>query len=136
MTYALSGALQAAIYGHLQDDPGLTALIGDAVYDAMPGGDLPETYVLLGKETAKDASDADAAGAEYRFVVSVVTSAPGFVTAKNVASVICDLLHGAVPVLSRGHIVDMTFQKAAARRIDGAAGREIDLQFRARLADA
>ena len=46
MTYALSGALQAAVYDLLQSDPGLTALIGDAVYDAVPGGSLPETYVL------------------------------------------------------------------------------------------
>ncbi|UOA32071.1 hypothetical protein DSM110093_01853 [Sulfitobacter sp. DSM 110093] len=136
MTYALSGVLQAAVYNLLQNDQGLTTLIGAAVFDALPGGDLPETYVLLGKETAKDASDPDGAGAEHRFVVSVVTSAPGFVTVKNVASVICDLLHGSVPVLSRGHIVDMAFQKATARRIDGAAGRQIDLQFRARLADA
>ena len=31
MTYALSGALQAAVYDLLQSDPGLTAMIGDAV---------------------------------------------------------------------------------------------------------
>ncbi|MFC6643181.1 hypothetical protein [Sulfitobacter profundi] len=37
MTYALSGALQAAVYDLLQSDPGLTAMIGDAVYDAVPG---------------------------------------------------------------------------------------------------
>ena len=82
MTYALSGALQAAIYGRLQNDPGLTALIGDAVFDAMPGGDLPETYVLLGGETAQGAADPEGAGAEHRFVVSVITSAPGFATAR------------------------------------------------------
>ncbi len=136
MTYALSGALQAAIYDHLQDDPWLSALIGDAVYDAMPWGSLPETYVLLGGETAKDASDPEGAGAEHRFVVSVITSAPGFATAKTVASAVCDVLHGATPALSRGRVVDMAFLKATARRIDGAAGRQVDLQFRARIADA
>ena len=136
MSYALSGAFQTAIYERLHNDTGLTGLIGDAVFDAVPEGSLPETYVLLGTETAKDASDATGAAAELRFVVSVVTRAPGFVTAKSVASMICDLLHGMTPVLSRGHVVDMAFQKANARRIDGAAGRQIDLQFRARLDEA
>ncbi|KZX98697.1 MAG: DUF3168 domain-containing protein [Sulfitobacter sp.] len=136
MTYALSGALQAAVYDLLQSDPGLTAMIGDAVYDAVPGGSLPETYVLLGQEMAKDASDPEGAGADHRLTLSVITSAPGFSTAKGCAAVVCDLLHGAQPTLSRGHVVDMAFLKATARRIDGAAGRQIDLQFRARVADA
>ena len=120
MTYALSGALQAAVYDLLQSDPGLTALIGDAVFDAVPGGSLPETYVLLGQEVAKDLSDPEGAGAEHRLTLSVVS----------------DLLHGAVPALSRGRVVDMAFLKATARRIDGASARRIDLQFRARVADA
>ena len=134
MTYALSGALQAAVYDLLQSDPGLTAMIGDAVYDAVPGGSLPETYVLLGQEMAKDASDPE--GADHRLTLSVITSAPGFSTAKGCAALICDLLHGAQPALSRGYVVDMAFLKATGRRIDGAAGRQIDLQFRARVADA
>jgi hypothetical protein len=117
MTYALSGALQAAVYDLLQSDPGLTALIGDAVFDAVPGGSLPETYVLLGQEVAKDLSDPQGAGAEHRLTLS-------------------DLLHGAEPALSRGHVVDMAFLKATARPIDGASARQIDLQFRARVADA
>ena len=136
MTYALSGALQAAVYDLLQSDPGLTALIGDAVYDAVPGGSLPETYVLLGQEVAKDLSDPQGAGAEHRLTLSVVTSAPGFSTAKGCAAVISDLLHRAEPALSRGRVVDMAFLKATARRIDGASARRIDLQFRARVADA
>ena len=136
MTYALSGALQAAVYDLLQGDPGLTALIGDAVFDAVPGGSLPETYVLLGQEMAKDASDPEGAGAEHRLTLSVVTSAPGFSTAKGCAAVISDLLHGAEPALGRGRVVDMAFLKATARRIDGASARRIDLQFRARVADA
>lgn len=136
MTYAISGALQAAVYDLLLNDPGLTALIGDAVHDAVPGGSLPETYVLLGQEMAKDASDPDGAGAEHRLTLSVITSAPGFSTAKACAAVVCDLLHRTQPALSRGRVVDMAFLKAVARRIDGASGRQIDLQFRARVADA
>ncbi|WP_411975279.1 DUF3168 domain-containing protein [Sulfitobacter faviae] len=92
--------------------------------------------MLLGQEVAKDLSDPQGAGAEHRLTLSVVTSAPGFSTAKGCAAVISDLLHGAEPALSRGRVVDMAFLKAIARRIDGASARRIDLQFRARVADA
>lgn len=136
MTYALSEALQGAVYDLLQNDPGLTALVGDAVYDALPAGTLPETYVRLGSEKALDASDASGAAAQHRFDVSVITSAPGFAQAKTVAAAICDALRDAQPSLSRGRVVDLFFHSAKARRIDGAATRQIDLEFRALLADA
>jgi len=133
MTYALSGALQGAIYDLLQNDAGLTALVGDAVYDAVPGGTLPETYVRLGSEKA--VGGADRFGAEHRFAVSVITTAPGFAFAKSVAAAVCDALRDAVPVLSRGRVVDLYFHSASAKRAEGGTARQIDLQFRALLAD-
>lgn len=136
MTYALSEALQGAVYDLLQNDAGLTALVGDAVYDALPAGSLPETYVRLGSEKVVDASDRSGAAAQHRFDVSVITSAPGFAQAKAVAAAICDALRDATPALSRGRVVDLYFYAASARRVDGAATRQIDLQFRALLADA
>ena len=65
MSFALSGPLQAAIYDALRGDPVLTALVGDAVYDAVPSGALPELYVRLGSETVEDASDCSGAGAVH-----------------------------------------------------------------------
>lgn len=135
MTYALSGALQGAVYDLLQNDPGLTALVGDAVYDAVPSGTLPETYVRLGSEKAVGASDRSGMGAEHRFTVTVITTAQGFAFAKSVAAAVCDALRDAAPVLSRGRVVDLYFHSASAERIDGGATRQIDLQFRALLAD-
>lgn len=135
MTYALSAALQSAVYDILQNDAGLTALVGDAVYDAVPSGSLPETYVRLGSETALDASDISGAGAQHRFTVTVITSAPGFAHAKDVAAAICDALRDTRPNLTRGRVVDLFFHSASARRVDAAATRQIDLQFRALLSD-
>ena len=41
MSYALSSALQSAVYQALLDDAALTALVGTAVYDALPVGAMP-----------------------------------------------------------------------------------------------
>ena len=63
MSYAMSGALQAAIYETLIADAGVGALIGRHVYDAVPTGTVPETYVSLGREQVRDASDQTGDGA-------------------------------------------------------------------------
>ena len=136
MSYAMAGALQAAVYQHLREDPGVSALVGDAIYDVVPAGDLPDVYVALGPETVRDSSDAECAGAEHRFTVSVVTDLAGFAVAKDVAGTVSDALSGARPNLSRGRVVGLWFERAQARRA-GKAGRvrRIDLRFRARVED-
>ncbi|MDU9003893.1 DUF3168 domain-containing protein [Sedimentitalea todarodis] len=136
MSYAMAGALQAAVYQHLLADPGVNALVGNAIFDALPAGDLPDVYVAIGTETVRDRSDTEGAGAEHRFTVSVVTDASGFGEAKAVAGAVSDALSGATPSLSRGRVVGFWFERAQARRT-GRAGRvrQIDLRFRARLED-
>lgn len=134
MSYAVSAALQAAIYTRLQGDAALNALIGGAIYDALPQGTLPPLYVALGPETARDASDTGGSGAWHRFLVSVVTSKSGFQTAKEAAAAISDALHGADLPLSRGHLVGLWFEKAKAGR-ESRGLRRIDLTFRARVED-
>ena len=57
MSYAMSGALQAAVFNALATDAALTALVGTDIYDAVPTGAVPETYVSLGRERVQDASD-------------------------------------------------------------------------------
>ncbi|MFT5786010.1 MAG: hypothetical protein ACI9KK_001363 [Ascidiaceihabitans sp.] len=135
MSYALSTALQSAVYQALADDVALFAIVGDAIYDALPVGALPPMYVSLGPETVVDASDSTGVGAVHRFSVSVVSDTPAFAAVKVAAGVVSDVLHGADLTLSRGRLVLMTFERATAARIDGASGRRIDLRFKARVED-
>ncbi|MFV0513150.1 MAG: DUF3168 domain-containing protein [Jhaorihella sp.] len=136
MSYGVSVALQEAVYRRLLDDPAVSGLVGAGVYDALPDGPVPETYVSLGPEDVRDRSDAEGAGALHRFTVSVISEARGFAAAKTVAGAVGDaLLHGEL-ALTRGRLVGLWFERASARR-SGRAGqvRRIDLRFRARVED-
>ncbi len=135
MSYGVAAALQSAVYQRLMADGALDALVGDAVYDAVPPGTVTGTYVSLGPEDAKDASDQVGRGASHDFVVSVVTDQAGFQTAKEAASAVSDALTGAALVLARGRLVGLWFVKARARRVEEADVRQIDLTFRARVED-
>lgn len=137
MSYGMAAALQSAVYQHLLADTGVSALVGTAIYDALPNGDLPQTYVSLGPENVRDRSDSSGDGALHRFTVSVVTESAGFGAVKSVAAAVGDALTGADLTLSRGRLVGLWFERAAARR-SGKAGRvrRIDLRFRARVEDS
>lgn len=135
MTYALSAALQTAVFGALIGDTTLSGLVGGAIFDAEPGGALPEIYVILGAETARARSDASGGGAVHEFVISVVTDAAGFATAKQAAACVCDALIDVDLELDRGRLVSCRFVKAKAARIETGTARRIDLSFRARVDD-
>ncbi len=136
MSYGVSAALQAAIYQQLAGDAQVSALAGGAIYDALPAGTLPETYVTLGPEEVREASDRSGAGAMHRFTVSVVSETAGFSAAKVLAGAVCDALEGAALTLDRGRLVGLWFERASARRTGtGGAIRQIDLKFRARVED-
>ena len=134
MSYAVSGALQAAIYARLLGDGALGALVGSNIFDALPQGSLPPLYVSIGPETAQEASDVSGAGAWHDFIVSVVTDNAGFQSAKDTAGAVSDALVGADLTLSRGRLVGLWFRKAKATRETGGL-RRIDLTFRARVED-
>lgn len=136
MSYAISSALQSAVYLRLAGDTALTAMVGSAIYDALPAGPLPTTYVALGPEEVRDRSDKTGAGASHEFTVSVVTEATGFQDAKEAAGAISDALHHADLPLDRGQLVAMNFLKASARREGAGTLRRIDLKFRAIVSDA
>jgi len=137
MSYGVAAALQAAVYQQLLADADVSALVGAAVYDALPAGVLPATYVSLGPETVRDRSDKSGAGALHVFTVSVVTETAGFGAAKAVAAAITDALTGAGLSLSRGRLVGLWFDRATARRTgSGGSIRRIDLRFRARVEDS
>ncbi|KIC19578.1 DUF3168 domain-containing protein [Leisingera sp. ANG-DT] len=134
MTYAIAGGLQSAVYTLLTGDAGLTALVGSAIYDAIPAGPLPQTYVALGGEEVLDRSDKTAGGAEHRFFVTVTTDMAGFATAKSAAAAVCDALVGAAVPLPRGQLTGLWFDRAKAERLS-TGGRQITLRFRARVDD-
>lgn len=137
MSYGPSAALQATVYQHLLADAGVAALVGSAVYDALPAGTLPQTYVTLGPEEVRDRSDTTAKGALIRFTVTVTTSAAGFGAAKSVAAAITDALQDAGLVLTRGTLAGLWFERASARRSGtGGSLRSVELRFRARVEDA
>ena len=135
MSYGAAAALQAAIYQRLMADTALDALVGSAIYDAVPPGTALGTYVSLGPEVVRDASSQTERGALHEFSVSVVTDAAGFQNAKAVAAAVSDALTGATLVLARGHLVGLWFLRARARRVEEADVRRIDLFFRARIQD-
>lgn len=127
MSYAGGAALQEALYDCL------SAALAVPVFDAIPSGVAPITYVLIGPEQVRDASDQSGEGAEHRLMVSVVSRAPGFAEAKAVAVAVSDALTGASLALSRGALVGIWFLRAEAKRLDNGAIRRVDLSFRARL---
>ncbi|MCB2110653.1 DUF3168 domain-containing protein [Albidovulum sp.] len=135
MSYGAGAALQAAIYQRLVADSALDALVSGAIYDSIPPGTPPGTYVSIGPEEARDASDQVGRGATHDFTVSVVTDQAGFQNAKTVAATVSDALTGATLILARGRLVGLWFVSARARRVEKADVRRIDLRFRARIED-
>lgn len=135
MSYAVSGALQAAVFAALNADTALVTLVGSGIFDAVPAGIVPDLYVLLGAETVREASDGSGAGAVHYLTVSVITTNPGFASAKAAATAVSDALQDAELTLTRGALISLRFDRATARRIDAASARQIDLRFRARVQD-
>jgi hypothetical protein len=135
MSYGVSAALQEAVYQALVADADLAALVGAAIYDVVPAGTVPGTYVTLGPEDVHEQSDVSGTGAAHRLTISVVTNAAGFQTAKRVGAAISDALIDADLVLTRGRLVSLNFLRALARRVQDGDVRRIDLTFRARVED-
>ncbi|MFN4156074.1 MAG: DUF3168 domain-containing protein [Paracoccaceae bacterium] len=130
MSYGAAAALQAAVYGVLSAAP---ALAGTLVVDAMPALGAAGTFVLIGPEEVSDQSDKSGDGAEHRIVVSVISDAGGFLTAKTLAGAVSDCLVDAAPALSIGRIVGIRFLKAVANRLKDGDVRRIDMTFRVRI---
>ena len=111
MSYAMSAALQSAVFAALAGQGDLQDAVGTDIFDAMPSGTGPPLYVALGPEQVRIDDAKTGSGAIQVFVVSVVTA------------------------LTRGRLVSLRFRSAKAARIDKGAGRKIDLTFRARVED-
>lgn len=135
MSYGVAAALQAAVYAQLTNDTALGAIVGTDIFDALPSGTLPSLYVALGPEVVKDQSDKTGAGALHELSVSVITDVAGFAQAKSAAAAVSDALVDANLALTRGQLVSLNFYKATAARVGTGDTRQINLVFRARVAD-
>ena len=136
MSYAAATALQSAVYQHLRGDPTLSALIGDAIFDAMPVDAPGGVFVSLGPEEVRDAGDATGAGSRHDFIVSVLSGtegSAGFATVKAVAAAVSEALEDGSVTLERGRLAALWFLRAKARRVENGAARRVDLTFRARI---
>ena len=135
MSYASAAALQEAVFARLSADPAVAAILGGAIFDALPAGPVPPLYLSLGPEVARDRSDGTAHGAEHEISLSVVADTAGFQQAKVAAAAVCDALAAPDLPLARGRLVFMRFLRATAKRDGAGQRRRIDLIFRARLDD-
>lgn len=133
MSYASAAALQTALYQALINDPSVTALLGTAVYDALPAGQLPSLYVSIGGEQVRAVADSTGNGAVHFVKLSVISEAAGYAVAKEAAAAICGVLNDPPLVLTEGRLVSMRFVRAKAALIGKGQKRRIDLTFRARV---
>jgi len=130
MSYAAAAALQSAVYARLT---GYGPLAGVTVVDAVAPGSGKGKFIMLGPETASDKGDKGHAGTEHQFQVSVISDETGFLSAKVIAGRVSDALVGTTLSLAAGRLVDLSFVRAIARRLNEGDQRRIDLVFRARI---
>ncbi len=135
MTYAVSSALQQAVYQTLSGDTGLAAIVGGNIFDVAPSGSVPAIYVLMGAERVRDRSDQTGYGASHDLTLTIVSSDAGFLNAKDAAAAVCDAILGQALTLVRGQLISINFLQASARRVGDGQQRQIELIFRARVAD-
>lgn len=133
MSYAHAVALQTALFGALSGDALLATLVPGGIHDAPPPGTPQGTYVILGNEEVIDRSDSTGPGAEHRVLISVLSNASGFSTAKAAAERIGAILSAPPPVLTQGRIVAIWFHTVNARKDDAGDVRRVDLRFRVRI---
>lgn len=138
MTYALSQALQTAVYTRLSQDTALLDLVGQDIYDApppLPPAEAPPLHVTLGEERVQDGSTKTSTGAVHDFTVTVHARTEGFSRPKAAAAAVCEALLPADLALDRGHLVDLRLLFARADRGRANQPRRVELRFRAVLED-
>jgi len=138
MTYALSAALQTAVYERLTADPALMALVGQDIYDAAPPvapAEAPDLHVTLGEERVRDGSTKTSSGAVHDFTVTVHARTEGFSRPKAAAAAVCEALLPGTLTLGRGHLVDLRLLSVRADRGRINRPRRVEMRFRAVLED-
>ena len=128
-----SSALQTAIYTVLTNDAVVTNILGSAIYDAIPTGALPALFAHLGEDVVLDRSDKTHFLRYHDVTITVVTSDPGFLSAKNAASAICNALASTPVVVDTANLIRLQFRTARALRDENGSARKILLNFRAAI---
>lgn len=135
MSYAVSGALQAAVFTALTGNVAVMNLVGDHIYDAVPSGALPNLYIALGEEKVRDLSSKTGAGALHDLSVDIHGDVAGFQAVKALAAAVCDALIDSKLTLSRGSLTGLQFKFARARKGISPDQRVINLTFRALVSE-
>lgn len=133
MSYAYSQALQRYVFEALTGSAPLVGIVGDAIFDTAPAGTLPELYVTLGPEKVSDASDVTGSASIHELLISVVSSAVGFSSAKVAAGHVSNALEASGVALDGCILTQLRFSRADAKREADGSVRRIDMIFRARM---
>lgn len=131
MGVGILAELQGAVFQRLQADAGVQAELGGAIYDALPVGTLPDTYLVLGPEEARLRGDVSGAVARQDLVLRVVSTASGFAAAKAAAVAAAGALAGVELPLSGGQSASLSLRALVARRSADGAERRVDVTVRA-----
>lgn len=125
-------ALQQAVYATLSVDSAVAALVGSAIFDAVPrDGDFPR--IVIGEGQELDWSTATDEGSEHRFLVTVWSRKEGHGEAKQIATAIQDALHEAELTVTGQSLISLRHLSTDfARERDGKTWRAT-LKFRAVL---
>lgn len=123
--------LYSAIYAALDGNAPLTALIGAGhVHDIVKPGSLPP-YVVIGDETANDASSIGVDAQEHTVTIHVWSEKPSTLQAKQIAAAVRSALHEQALTLSAGTLVNLRCEfKETMRDPDGLTVHAV-LRFRA-----
>jgi hypothetical protein len=130
MTAGWSWALQRALFEALGADPLVVALVGDRLVDNpsdMIAAEGPA--ILIGEERVRPWGSANDRGADHDVTISIVAPDGGFGDLKRLASHVCAILDGPLPV-EEGRIVLTSFLGSRAHRRGRAMERRVDLRFR------
>lgn len=112
-----SETLQRALYEALRADAGVSALVGDRIYDEVPrapGGDVraQKPYVSIGEdEVIADKADC-LDGAEITITIHAWSAGPGAVEVKRITSAIKQALDGEQLELVGQNAFEIEFEGA------------------------
>ena len=136
MTMVLAAPLQTALFARLTSAPELASLNG-RIYDDAPhqSADVADAYVTIGDESVVAWDTATDKGAIHSLVIRIYSPVRGFLTSKQIAGAVCDVLCDNELTLSRGRVVTQQFIRAETRREEQGALRRIDLTFQFVLED-
>jgi hypothetical protein len=127
-----SFSLQAAIFSALSSDATLQALIGAALYDAVPRA-AAFPYAVVGDDMESNWDTATEQGSQHIVSVDVWSQGGGHKESKTIADAVRAVLDGAALTLAGQTLIDIRYQGAEfARATDGETYRAT-LKFRAVL---